>query len=772
MSQTADQETRSAPSFTKPAARDYSLVGPSTLEAIQQGLAEATWYQSPVPKEQMRQLLQRRNGPAIRDTLIWFGILILSGGAGYLLWQAGSWWALLPFAIYGVIYGTTSDSRWHESSHGTAFKSDWMNNALYEIASFMVMRESTLWRWSHTRHHSDTIIVGRDPEIAVPRPPDLLALAMSFFALGVIPKYFKHIILHSLGILTAEEKTFIPESEYGKVIWRARIYVLIYATVVGLALWFHTILPMLFIGLPNIYGTWLMPIYGYTQHAGLAENVLDHRLNCRTVYMNAVNRYLYWNMNYHVEHHMFPLVPYHNLPKLHEIVKQDMPKPYSGLFNAWREIIPAVLRQTRNPSYFVERPIPTPTVIAGKESGHAHTFTAKGRAIDGWVEVCAGSFVKNEDVIRFDHEGQTYAIYRDDKGTLYATDGMCTHGNTHLSEGFVKGNLVECPKHNGRFDITDGSPQRQPVCVGLRTFKVKEHDGKIFFALNSAGGAGLTQLTTTYRFRVVSNLNVATFIKELVLEPEAGSPTLKYQPGDYIQISIPVYEEMPLSKIDVTPPFDRVWAEQRIGEARAANPTATKRNYSMATNPAVDKQLRFNVRIATPPRGTDFPAGAGSSYVHALKPGDIVTAVGPFGTFHVKDTDAEMIYIGGGAGMAPLRSHLSHLFDTLKTTRKVSYWYGARSLGELFYQDYFDGLSSKSDNFKFHVALSEPQPQDNWTGRTGFIHEVLLKEYLAQHPDPKSIEYYLCGPPVMVKAATAMLQGLGVDASRIAFDEF
>ena len=152
---------------------EYSLVGKNTALAIEKGLAEATWYASPVPKEKMRELLQRRDWPAVRDTILWFALIIGSGWAGYKLWQAGSWWAVVPFMIYGVLYASTSDSRWHESGHGTAFKTDWLNNALYEIASFMVMRESTVWRWSHTRHHSDTIIVGRDPEIAVPRPPDI-----------------------------------------------------------------------------------------------------------------------------------------------------------------------------------------------------------------------------------------------------------------------------------------------------------------------------------------------------------------------------------------------------------------------------------------------------------------------------------------------------------------------------------------------------------------------------------------------------------------------
>src|SRR5260221_3029848 len=250
---------------------DYSLVGKDSQAAIQKGLAEATWYASPVPKEKMRELLERRDAPAIRDALLWFALLIGFGLWAYFLWPSP--WCILPFAVYGVLYGSTSDARWHEAGHGTAFKTDWMNNALYEIASFMVMRESIVWRWSHTRHHSDTIIVGRDPEIAAPRPPDLKVVVMNFFNIKVFPKYFRTVVLHCFGRMTPEEKTFIPEFEYSRIYRNARIYALIYLAVIGTVIYTRSILPLLFVGLPNLYGAWLAPTYGYTQHAGLAENV-------------------------------------------------------------------------------------------------------------------------------------------------------------------------------------------------------------------------------------------------------------------------------------------------------------------------------------------------------------------------------------------------------------------------------------------------------------------------------------------------------------------
>ena len=335
---------------------DYSLDGQDTALAIQKGLAEATWFTPYVPKEQMRGLLRRRNGPALRDTCIWFGLLAATGVWGYAWW--GSGWDCIPFAIYAVLYASVSDSRWHESLHGTAFKTDWLNNALYEVASFMVLRESTPWRWSHLRHHSDTMIVGRDPEIHVMRPPDPRKLVSKFFNLLGYVRYVRGVILHSFGRLTGDERELIPEAEHPSVCFKARIYALIYAAVIGLAIYHRSILPLLYVGLPSFFGTWLMTLYGYTQHAGLAENVLDHRLNSRTIYMNPVNRFLYWNMNYHVEHHIFPLVPYHALPELHEVIKADLPTPYSGMIEAYREIIPTVIRQMKDPTYHVKRVLP------------------------------------------------------------------------------------------------------------------------------------------------------------------------------------------------------------------------------------------------------------------------------------------------------------------------------------------------------------------------------------------------------------------------------
>ena len=342
--------------------RDYRLTGPEGTRAEALGLVSADWHLSPVPRKRMKELMQRKDLPAIRDTLLWFALLGLSGWLAHCFW--GTWWCIPAFGVYGVLYGSVGDSRWHEGGHGTAFRTPWMNTAVYHLGSFMVTREPVSWRWSHARHHSDTIIVGRDPEIAVPRPTPLWRLALAPFGLLAVSAEFRKMAANCLGRITAEEADYLPASEHRKAILAARIHVTIWLASLGASIGLGTVEPLMFVGLPTFYGRWLSVVYGITQHAGLAEDVLDHRLNCRTVMMNRVNRFLYWNMNFHVEHHMFPTVPYHALPALHQEVRSDMPAPYTGLIDAYCEIIPALRRQAGDPSYFVHRPLAAPPVAS------------------------------------------------------------------------------------------------------------------------------------------------------------------------------------------------------------------------------------------------------------------------------------------------------------------------------------------------------------------------------------------------------------------------
>ncbi|WP_292516754.1 fatty acid desaturase family protein [Mesorhizobium sp.] len=351
-----------------PSRRDYSLLGRDAKLAVETGLAAAEWYHTDVPRKQMKELMQRSDGPAIRDTIIWLGALILSGAGGAWFW--GTWWCVPFFFVYGVLYGSSTDSRWHECGHGTAFRTQWMNDAIYQIACFMIMRNPVTWRWSHTRHHTDTIIVGRDPEIAVMRPPDLLRVVLNLFGIVDAWHAMTDMVRNAAGIISPAEKTFIPEQEQPKAIRIARMWTAVYAATIALALYSGSFLPLMLVGLPRLYGAWHHVMTGLLQHGGLAENVIDHRLNSRTVYMNPISRFIYWNMNYHVEHHMFPMVPYHALPRLHELIKHDLPAPTPSILAGYREMVPAFLRQLRNEDYFLKRELP-PTAKPYREEFHS-----------------------------------------------------------------------------------------------------------------------------------------------------------------------------------------------------------------------------------------------------------------------------------------------------------------------------------------------------------------------------------------------------------------
>jgi len=275
-----------------------------------------------------------------------------------------------------------------------------------------------------------------------------------------------------------------------------------------------------------------------------------------------------------------------------------------------------------------------------------------------------------------------------------------------------------------------------------------------------------------WKCRVRSNDNVATFIKELVLELPEGEE-VPFRAGGYIQIECPPHE-VRYKDFEVAERFREDWDKFDVWRYVSKVDEPVTRAYSMANYPDEKGVIMLNVRIASPPpRGPEgIPPGKMSSYIFGLKPGDEVTISGPFGEFFAKDTDAEMVYIGGGAGMAPMRSHIFDLFRRVETKRKVSFWYGARSMREAFYVKDFDTIQAENENFQWHLALSEPLPEDEWKGKTGFIHQVLYDHYLKDHPNPEDVEYYLCGPPMMLKACMKMLDDLGVEKENIAFDDF
>jgi Na+-transporting NADH:ubiquinone oxidoreductase subunit F len=269
---------------------------------------------------------------------------------------------------------------------------------------------------------------------------------------------------------------------------------------------------------------------------------------------------------------------------------------------------------------------------------------------------------------------------------------------------------------------------------------------------------------------VKSNENVATFIKELILELPEGEK-VGFDAGGYVQMEIPAYEA-DYKSFEIETEYLEDWEKFKVLENKSVVKEPVIRAYSMANYPEEKGIMKFNIRIASPPPGTDFPPGEASSYLFNLKKGDKLTIFGPFGEFMAKDTQNEMVFIGGGAGMAPMRSHIFDQLLSLDSSRKISFWYGARSLKEMFYDEEFRELERKYENFSYHTALSDPLPEDSWSGYTGFISHVLHDNYLVNHPTPEDCEYYMCGPPMMMDAAFKMLDSLGVEPENIMFDDF
>lgn len=336
--------------------KDYSLQGEETEVALATGLANPKWYRTKVEPADIRLLMEKDDAQPNRDAIMWLGGMVLFGIVGVMLWPSP--WSIPIWLAYGVLYGSASDAWWHECGHKTAFKTTWKNEVCYHIACFMLLRSPVVWRASHVRHHTDTIIVGRDPEIVAMRPPDLMKMVLNLFALIELQKFGGRMIRHAMGSIDPEEAPYLREMDYPKVYSAARVHLSIHLAVWLLCLVLGTILPLVLIGLPTLYGAWHRVICAYLQHLGLAENVTDHRLNTRTVLMNPVSRFIYLNMNYHLEHHMFTMVPYYNLPKLHELIKHDTPKPDQSIAAAFKRLLPVLKRQLQYHDAVIIRDLP------------------------------------------------------------------------------------------------------------------------------------------------------------------------------------------------------------------------------------------------------------------------------------------------------------------------------------------------------------------------------------------------------------------------------
>jgi fatty acid desaturase len=333
--------------------RDYSILGPEREKAIEKGLVSAEWYKCPISRNRLKALIARRNGPALRNTVLWIAMLVATGYIAYLSWN--SWWAIPAFAVYGAVYSTSAISRWHEYSHGTPFRTSWMNDVIYQFCSFLILIQATNYRWSHVRHHTDTIIVGSDPEIMEPRPPMWSRLLKGVVRINDLHSTVKTLFAHAFGRLNKQEKELIPASDHRALFREARVFLLVYAGIIALCFYIGSILPLMFVGLPAFYGFYLITLLNATQHLGLYEDTLDHRLCSRTFYTNPILGFLYTNMNYHMEHHMFPMVPYYNLPALHEEIKHDCPSAAPSFLSAVFETLTALWKARKEPAYVVPR---------------------------------------------------------------------------------------------------------------------------------------------------------------------------------------------------------------------------------------------------------------------------------------------------------------------------------------------------------------------------------------------------------------------------------
>ena len=346
-------------------------------------------------------------------------------------------------------------------------------------------------RWGHAQHHTHTYFPDNDPEVVTPRPANIPKIIGQFFGIGIIKPL--PIIRHTFGDITEEARAIVPETEWGKMIWSSRLWLLCYAAIIASCFYFGSILPLVFTLFARFYSAFIPTMLNDTQHLALEENVYDHRLCSRDVYYGPVMSFLYWNMQYHIEHHMYPGIPFHSLRKTHLLVKDQLPKPYKNIWQAYREIIPALRRQQKELDYHIipECPAEYPAMPEGVSSyetiaeGKNEAATAVTSDLNPallWFKVSEAANIALNDVIPFHHEGARYAVYRLKDG-YYASAGKCTHAGALLSRGLVIDGKIECPAHQGRFDIKSGKATDSPVCEKLEIFPVEERAGIVYIGL-------------------------------------------------------------------------------------------------------------------------------------------------------------------------------------------------------------------------------------------------------------------------------------------------
>jgi fatty acid desaturase/nitrite reductase/ring-hydroxylating ferredoxin subunit len=443
------------------------------------------WYQCDISRQEIKELMQRSDYKGLTRTIAFFAVLIALGWAAYF--SIGHWWMIPTFFLYGTVYCFLNHLM-HETHHRTVFKSLWLNESIHWISAFCHGAEPIYDRWGHAQHHSYTYIIGHDPEVATARPADIPLLLGTFFGIGIIHPW--PIILHALGVIPQADRELVPESDWKAMIWSSRFWLLGYGLLIASCLCFHTLLPLVYTLFARFYGAFYPTMLNLTQHIGLEQNVYDHRLCTRNVKVDPVTSFIYWDMQYHIEHHMFPGVPFHALKKLHAKLKDQLPEPYTSVWSVYRELLPSIWRQQTNTDYHVTPEVPgldpslpreTKTAKPVKEET-ASSATSVGT--QNWIPVPGALDLAVNDVMGFTHNQKQYAIYRLSDG-YFASCNRCPHAGGILSNGIVINRQIECPSHQGRFDIRSGKATASPASGVMPCYVVKLEGNELLLEIKT-----------------------------------------------------------------------------------------------------------------------------------------------------------------------------------------------------------------------------------------------------------------------------------------------
>jgi fatty acid desaturase/nitrite reductase/ring-hydroxylating ferredoxin subunit len=452
--------------------------GPGLRERDDFGEILERWYRCEIPQEELNELMRRSDAKGIVRTLSFLAVLVALGYLAYL--SRGSWWAVPAFFAYGTVYCFLNHLM-HETHHRTVFRTLWLNETVHWIAAFAHGAEPIYDRWGHTQHHTYTYHIGKDPEVVTPRPARIPRMLGMLVGIGIVRPL--PIIEHAFGIIPEKDKALVPEPDWKPMIWSSRFWLLGYGLIIGSCFAFGTILPLAYTLLARFYGAFYATALNFTQHIGLEEDVYDHRLCTRDVNYGPVTSFLYWNMQYHIEHHMFPAVPFHSLRRLHAKVERQLPAPHSNLFAAYKDILSVVMRQQKESRFHITPLLPVAPPASREANGDRapiDEILASGES--RWVPVPGGAKLGPGDAMPFRYADRTYAIYRLADG-FFATDGKCTHSGAILAKGLVIDDQIECPAHQGRFDIRSGKATLAPAGADLRTYAAKVEDGVLLIEL-------------------------------------------------------------------------------------------------------------------------------------------------------------------------------------------------------------------------------------------------------------------------------------------------